>query len=104
MHAQWIDDETVQAQWQKLGFSSDNPAADFSGAGVFGLHCMLYLAARRRKLFLDIVRRGRAYPFAQGSCARVLPFCVMCAHAFIHQPALHAPSCMWLQCACILSA
>ena len=54
--------------WQRLGFQGDDPATDFRGMGVLGLHQLLYLATQVRRCRADRAhaararRQGAAYP------------------------------------------
>jgi hypothetical protein len=54
----------ASALWADMGFQGLDPATDFRGAGVFGLHCLVYLASVQKALIADIRTHGRLYPFS----------------------------------------
>jgi ELMO domain-containing protein len=58
----------VGAHWQTLGFQGSDPATDFRGMGVLGLHCLVHLAeahtADARALLAQSQHAVRWYPFA----------------------------------------
>lgn len=57
--------ETVQSpRWKDIGFQGVNPGTDFRGAGITGLHHLLYLVTRQTEDFRRIRSGAVDYPFA----------------------------------------
>jgi len=59
----------VSEQWKMLGFQGTDPATDFRGMGLLGLHNLLYFAENHSEIFRAIVteqagRKERDFPVA----------------------------------------
>lgn len=60
--------DRISAQWRELGFQGNNPATDFRGSGILGLHNLIYFATKYPEQFhLMFVRTRKnsntSYPF-----------------------------------------
>lgn len=61
--------ERVSEQWKLIGFQGNDPATDFRGMGLLGLHNLVYFAETYPDKWKDIVKRNlerkeREYPTA----------------------------------------
>jgi hypothetical protein len=59
----------VSEQWKLLGFQGTDPATDFRGMGLLGLHTLIYFAEQQPEQFRGIIakqqeRKERDYPVA----------------------------------------
>lgn len=58
----------ITKQWQQIGFQGTDPATDFRGMGLLGLHCLHYFAKRHnstlRSIHLHSHHPKHGYPLA----------------------------------------
>lgn len=60
----------VDDAWKRMGFQGRDPASDFRGMGVLGLHCLLYFAEHHTRLFRNMIDNDAvAYPVCVGGIA-----------------------------------
>ena len=57
-------DARVSSQWSRLGFQGRDPATDFRGMGLLGLHNLLYYAQHYTAEVRSVLAQSREYPFA----------------------------------------
>jgi len=50
----------VSEQWKAMGFQGSDPATDFRGMGLLGLHNLLYMAEHRTELFKKLLQGQQA--------------------------------------------
>ena len=58
--------QRVTTEWGRLGFQGDDPATDFRGMGVLGLHNLVYFGEHYPDVFARLIekQRKRDYPLA----------------------------------------
>lgn len=56
--------DRVGPHWKTLGFQGNDPATDFRGMGLLGLHTLLFMAKHRLQDMQNILASNQDYPFA----------------------------------------